>query len=84
MGGSDKGKSARQIELGSRISRYRQRRGLSQEALALAADINRSYIASLETGQRNPSLETLARLSLALEVDLGTLVRGLQSVSGRG
>lgn len=83
MGGTDKGRSPRQVELGDRIRQHRARRGLSQEALAYEAGINRTYIASLEAGQRNPSLDLLARLAVALDVDLGTLVKGLQKVKGR-
>jgi len=55
----------------------------SPRMLAYEADINRSYIASLEAGQRNPSLDLMARLAKALGVDLGELVRGLQKKRGR-
>ncbi|MBF6558248.1 MAG: helix-turn-helix transcriptional regulator [Acidimicrobiales bacterium] len=57
---------------------------LSQEALALKSGINRTYIGSLEAGERNPSLENIARLAGALGVDAADLVRGLQKVKGRG
>lgn len=83
MAGTGKGKSARQVEFGDRVRHYRQRLNLSQEALAYKADINRTYIASLEAGHRNPSLDLMARLASALEVDLGTLVKGLQAKGGR-
>jgi transcriptional regulator with XRE-family HTH domain len=83
VGGTDKGKSERQIEFGDRVKALRENLGLSQEALALRAAINRTYIASLETGRRNPSLDLMARLAAALEVNLGDLVDGLQAVSGR-
>jgi transcriptional regulator with XRE-family HTH domain len=83
MGGTGKGKSPRQIEFGDRIRAHRQRLELSQESLAYQSGINRTYIASLEAGQRNPSLDLMARLALALEVDLGNLVAGLQKKKGR-
>jgi len=83
MGGTDKGKSARQVEFGDRVRTRRQERKLSQEALALKAGINRTYIASLEAGHRNPSLDLMARLAVALRVDLGELVAGLQKRKGR-
>lgn len=83
MGGTDKGRSPRQVELGDRIRRLRARRGWSQEDLAYEAGINRTYIASLEAGQRNPSLDLMARLAIALGVDIGTLVRGLHELRGR-
>ena len=84
MGGTDKGKSPRQVEFGDRVRSYRDDLGLSQEALAYKASINRTYIASLEAGRRNPSLDLMARLAVALEVDLADLVAGLQEVEGRG
>lgn len=83
MGGTDKGKSARQVEFGDRVRHFRLELGLSQEALAHQAEINRTYIASLEAGRRNPSLDLMARLASALGVDLGDLVEGLQAKRGR-
>jgi transcriptional regulator with XRE-family HTH domain len=83
MGGTDKGRTERQVEFGDRIRARRQALGLSQEALALRAGINRTYIASLEAGRRNPSLELISKLARALETDAGKLVRRLQEVPGR-
>jgi len=83
VGGTDKAKSARQIEFGDRVREHRHRIGLSQEKLAHLASINRTYIASLEAGRRNPSLDLMARLALALDMDLGDLLRGLQGSQGR-
>ncbi len=82
-GGSDKGRSARQVAFGDRVRQHRQHHGWSQETLAHEAGINRSYIASLEAGRRNPSLDLMARLAAALGVDLGELVKGLQAKKGR-
>lgn len=56
---------------------------MTQEALAHRAGVHRSYVGSLETGGRNPSLETIARLAVALGVDIAELVTGLQAVRGR-
>lgn len=83
MAGTGKGATPRQRELGRRIKQHRERLGLSQEALALRASINRTYIGSLESGQRNPSLENVIRLALALEVEVADLVRGLDALPGR-
>ena len=83
MGGTDKGKSERQVEFGDRVKAMRMKSGLSQEGLAHAASINRTYIASLEVGRRNPSLDMMSRLAIALGVDLGELVKGLQAKRGR-
>ena len=83
MGGTDKGKSARQVEFGDRVRAHRHRLGLSQESLATNAAINRTYMASLEAGRRNPSLDMMSRLAVALEVDLADLIQGLQGLQGR-
>ena len=83
VGGTDKGRTPRQVEFGDRVRSYRLKAGLSQEGLAYEANVNRSYVASLEAGQRNPSLDLMARLAAALEVDLGELVKGLQKKRGR-
>jgi transcriptional regulator with XRE-family HTH domain len=65
------------------VRAFRHEVGVSQEALALKAGIHRTYIASLEAGQRNPSLELIARLAKALGVDAADLVEGLQRKRGR-
>ncbi|MEW6153907.1 MAG: helix-turn-helix transcriptional regulator [Actinomycetota bacterium] len=83
MAGTGKGPTPLQREFGVRVRRYRQALGLSQEALAHRAGINRTYIGSLESGQRNISLDNLCKLAKALEVDAGELVRGLQLLHGR-
>jgi len=83
VAGTGKGKTPLQVELGQRVRSARLNLGWSQEALALEAEINRTYIGSLESGQRNPALATLARLARALGVDLGVLVAGLERLEHR-
>lgn len=73
----------RQRVFGDRLRTHRQGSELSQESLALRAGVNRSYYASLEAGRRNPSLETICRLALALDCDAADLVRGTQAEAGR-
>jgi transcriptional regulator with XRE-family HTH domain len=63
--------------LGRRIQSLRQARGLTQEDLADAADLDRSYIAGVEGGFRNPALRNLLRIARALKVTLSELVQGL-------
>jgi transcriptional regulator with XRE-family HTH domain len=55
--------------LGERVRELRNRRGLSQEALADKAGLDRTYISSCERGKRNVSLLTLHRIAAALEVE---------------
>ena len=60
----------------------RQRAGLSQEALADAADVDRTYVSLLERGLRQPTLETLFSLSRALNVSPSTMVSRTASLAG--
>lgn len=73
----------RQRALGDRVRAARADLGISQEGLALRSGLNRSYMASLEAGQRNPSLETMCKLALALDCPLARLVADLEHESGR-
>jgi transcriptional regulator with XRE-family HTH domain len=63
--------------LGSSIRDRRQSLGLSQEALAEAADFDRTYISLLERGRRNPSFSNLCRLAVALDTTPSKLLQGI-------
>ncbi len=63
---------ARQL-LGLRVKAIRTQLGLSQEELAFRCGMHASHIGFLERGQRNPSLDTLERVSLGLGVPLTAL-----------
>ena len=64
--------------LGAAIRDRRQSLNLSQEALAEAADFDRTYISLLERGQRNPSLSNLCRLAVALNTTPSKLLQGIE------
>lgn len=49
---------------------FRGRRGLSQEALALSADVDRTYVSQIERAVGNPSLLVLCKLGSILETDV--------------
>jgi len=83
VAGTGKGATPRQRALGDRVRAYRNELGLSQEAFAWKAGINRTYIASLEAGQRNPSLDLVCRIAKALGVNAADLTEGLQRKRGR-
>ena len=72
-----------QRELGDRIRTRRVELDLTQAALAFRSGIHYSYIGSLESGGRNPSIDLVARLARSLETDLGSLLEGLQDLEGR-
>ena len=52
----------------------RAERGISQEELAHRAGIHRTYVGSIERAERNVSIDSIERLSVALGVDLVDLV----------
>ncbi len=58
---------------GQRVRELRGSSGLSQEALAAKAGMHRTYVGSVERGERNISLSNIIRLAEALGVHPGDL-----------
>jgi transcriptional regulator with XRE-family HTH domain len=58
------------LKVGQRIKQLRKDLELSQEALALKAEVDRTYVTDVENGRRNVSLEILERLIKALNVSI--------------
>lgn len=56
------------LKVGQRIRQLRKELGLSQEALGLKAEVDRTYVTDVENGRRNVSIEILERLVRSLEV----------------
>jgi len=67
-------------ELANEIKQTRRRLGLSQEALALQAEVDRTYVSQLERGIANPSILILHRISTVLGTDLSISLRGTSDV----
>jgi transcriptional regulator with XRE-family HTH domain len=67
--------------LGVTIRLLRQQRGLSQEALAHLAELDRSYMSGIERGRRNISLLNMARIAGALRVALPDLLTSAASTN---
>ena len=57
------------------IRELREQQGLTQEVLSGLAAISRSHLADIETGHTNANVETLWRISEALGMKLGNLIR---------
>lgn len=57
------------------IKRIRKEQGISQEKLALKADVDRSYMSEVERQLANPSLEALVKIGNALEVAPSDLIQ---------
>lgn len=61
-------------KFGVHLREIRGKRGISQERLAELAGLHRTYVSSVERGERNISLENISRLAKALEVKLRDLM----------
>lgn len=58
------------IKIGQRIRQLRELSSMSQKDLAYSADLDRSYIASIENGSRNVSIVNIEKISIALKVTI--------------
>lgn len=61
----------------------RKRKGLSMNIVSERAGLSRMMVSYVERQQRNPTLDTLLRLSEALEVDLADLIQRAQRAAAR-
>jgi transcriptional regulator with XRE-family HTH domain len=64
-------------KFGRNLFMVRRRAGLSQEQLAVRAEVHRSEIGLLEKGRRVPRIDTLVRIAGSLEVEPALLLRGI-------
>lgn len=63
--------------LGCRVIAERKKRLLSQEQLALLADIDRTYLARIEEGKANPSIKVIQKVAKILRIRLHKLFKGV-------
>jgi transcriptional regulator with XRE-family HTH domain len=67
---------------GERLRSVRLERGLSQEKLAELAGLHRTYVSSVERGERNLSLENIEKLATSLGVSMSTLMPDFDNSKG--
>jgi transcriptional regulator with XRE-family HTH domain len=72
--GAVAGHSSGQLAFGRAIRELREQRGLSQEALAAEVGVHRTYMGSVERGERNVSLNNIVRIASALGMRASDLV----------
>ena len=63
-----------QVKFGKKLRAARQDQGVSQEKLAELAGLHRTYVSSVERGERNISLLNIERLSKALGLKMADLM----------
>lgn len=55
-------------DFGKKVQYYRKKRGLSQEELSFSAELHRTYISQIESGNRNVALKNIVRIAKALRI----------------
>ena len=65
--------------VGAVIADFRKKKQLSQEVLSGLADIGRTHLSAIERGERKPTLETLYRISCALDIKMSTIVAEIEN-----
>lgn len=63
------------VALGKAIRRVRLSKKVSQEKLALLAEVDRSYVGRVERGDNNVAILTLSKLATALDITLTKLMQ---------
>ena len=63
--------------LGQRIRNYRTAKGLSQEKLAELSGCHHTYIGQIERGEKNATIESIEKISSALNISLSKLFEKL-------
>ncbi len=64
--------------VGKAIAYFRKQSGVSQDVLSGLADIGRSHLSAIERGERKPTLETLYRISCALNIKMSVVVKKIE------
>jgi transcriptional regulator with XRE-family HTH domain len=67
-------------EIGDRLRAARKETNLSQEALAHLSGLHRTYVSSIERGERNLSILNLLTLATVLDIDASVFVSSLKRV----
>jgi transcriptional regulator with XRE-family HTH domain len=62
-----------QMKFGTGLAAWRKQRGFTQVTLGKAAGLHRTFIADVEHGRRNVSLQSMAKLAGALEISIPDL-----------
>lgn len=64
--------------VGETIAYFRKNKKLSQEVLSGLSDIGRTHLSAIERGERKPTLETLYRISCALDIRMSDIIKEIE------
>lgn len=64
-------------KIGARVRELRKAQNLSQEKFALKAEIDRTYLAGIEQGKRNPSMKNMEKIINALGTTFHQFFEGI-------
>ena len=67
------------LTLAQNLRRLRAQKGISQEELADLAGLHRTYIGSIERGERNISIDNIAKLAVALGITSSKLLENVSA-----
>jgi transcriptional regulator with XRE-family HTH domain len=63
------------LAVGKILRKLRLKAGLTQEQLALEADIRRTYVSLIELGQNQPTVNTIFKLARALKISPSKFIK---------
>ena len=69
------------IKIGNRIRELRKAKGFSQEDFAYEVGLDRTYMGSVERGERNIAAINLIKIAKVLKVEVGTLFPAIKGLS---
>lgn len=85
MAGHSIGREVRTIVdckiIGERLRAYRIQKGWSQEMLAEKAELHHTYIGQLERGEKNATIESIYKVTTALDIPLSALFENISPSS---
>lgn len=76
-------KDSRLVAFGGQVRKIRKKKGISQEALADLAGIDRSYMGHIERGDQNITLTKTFQIVEALEISIGDLFVDIGSMKSQ-
>lgn len=66
-------KTEENIAFGKRVAQLRKEAGLSQEQFAYECEVDRTYIGTIERGEKSPTLNTIAKIAKAFKISKSEL-----------